>query len=162
MRFWVEAAAMAVTYTHQVGPDAGAARLPQSGTEAAFHLIVSFLLVVLSVSSFAVDTVFGIAATFVLTLAVDTVLPASVPVVIVSAFLYQNMVVAWFTPYVPDNNTFDALRGANFVILMTAYGAFLAASLQYRLRALPRIRPWLLMGFGLAGIIGFYLLLGAA
>jgi hypothetical protein len=142
------------------GPAAG--RLPQSGAEAAFHLLVGFLLVVLSVSSFAVNTVFGVAAAFVVTLAVAVVLPASIPVVIVSSFLYQNMVVAWFTPYVPDNITFDALRGANFVILMTAYGAFLAASLQVRLRAIPRLRPWLLMGFVLAGVIGFYLLLGAA
>jgi hypothetical protein len=153
---------MAITFTPRAETDGHAARLPRSGAEAAFHLFVGFLLVVLSVSSFAVSTVFGVAATFVMTLAVATVLPASVPVVIVSSFLYQNMVVAWFTPYVPDNNTFDALRGANFVILMTAYGAFLAASLQARLRAVPRLKPWLLMSFGLAAVIGFYLLFGAA
>ncbi|MBN9077184.1 MAG: hypothetical protein BGN87_06945 [Rhizobiales bacterium 65-79] len=153
---------MAVTFTPRSDASPTAGRLPQSGAEAVFHLLVGFLLVVLSVSSFAVSTVFGVAVTFLLTLAVATVLPASVPVVIVSSFLYQNMVVAWFTPYVPDNNTFDALRGANFVILMTAYCAFLAASLQVRLRAIPRLRPWLLIGIGLAAIIGFYLLLGAA
>ena len=111
---------MAVIFAPQSDAGPAADRLPQSVAEAAFHLLVGFLLVVLSVSSFAVGTVFGVAVTFLLTLAVATVLPASVPVVIVSSFLYQNMVVAWFTPYVPNNNTFDALRGANFVILMTA------------------------------------------
>jgi hypothetical protein len=153
---------MALTYSPRTEAGTNAAGFPQSGAEAALHVFVGFLLVVLSVSSFAVGTAFGVAATFLLTLAVAIVLPSSVPVVILSSFLYQNMVVAWFTPYVPDNNTFDALRGANFVVLMTAYGAFLAASLQIRLRAVPRLRPWLLMGFGLAAIIGFYLLLGAA
>ena len=153
---------MAITLTPEPIPGAAAGRLPQSGAEAAFHLLVGFLLVVLSVSSFAVSTVFGVAATFVMTLAIAVVLPASMPVVIASAFLYQNMVVAWFTPYVTDKNTFDALRGANFVILMTTYGAFLAASLQMRLRAYPRLRPWLLISFALAGVIGFYLLVGAA
>jgi hypothetical protein len=152
---------MTITFTPRAEMNAHAARLPQSGLEAAFHLFVGFLLVVLSVSSFAVGIIFGVAVTFFMTLAVATVLPASMPVVIVSSFLYQNMVVAWFTPYIPDNNAFDALRGANFVILMTAYGAFLAASLQTRLRAVPRLKPWLLMGFGLAAVIGFYLLLGA-
>jgi hypothetical protein len=137
-------------------------RLPQPGAEAGLHVIVALLLIGASVSSFAVSTVFGAAAAFVLTLLVATALPASVPVVIVCAFLFQNMMVAWFTPYIPDNNAFDALRGANFVVLMTIYGAFLAASLQVRLRRVTQVRPWLLWGVALAGIIFFYMLLGAA
>ncbi len=153
---------MAIALTPDMEGGADLRRLPQSGAEAGMHLFVAVLLVIASISSFAVSTVFGVAATFVLTLVIATVLPASIPVVLITSFMYQNMVVAWFTPYVPDNTAFDALRGANFVILMAAYGAFLAASLQYRLRALPRLRPWLLAGIALAGLIGFYLLLGAA
>ena len=136
-------------------------RVPQSGAEAALHVTVALLLIIAAVSSFAVSTVFGAAVAFVLTLLVSTVLPASVPIIVICAFLFQNMIVAWFTPYIPDNNAFDALRGANFVVLMAAYGAFLMASLQVRLRAVTQARPWLLWGFALAGIITFYMLLGA-
>jgi hypothetical protein len=136
-------------------------RVPQSGAEAALHVAVALLLIIAAVSSFAVSTVFGAAVAFVLTLLVSTVLPASVPIIVICAFLFQNMIVAWFTPYIPDNNAFDALRGANFVVLMAAYGAFLMASLQVRLRAVTQARPWLLWGFALAGIITFYMLLGA-
>ncbi|MHA6687417.1 hypothetical protein [Mesorhizobium sp. A556] len=138
-----------------------ARRMPQPGAEAALHIVVALLLIGASVSSFAVSTIFGAAAAFVLTLLVSTALPASVPTAIACAFLFQNMIVAWFTPYIPDNNAFDALRGANFVVLMTAYGAFLAASFQVRLRAVTQARPWLLWGMALAGLIVFYMLLGA-
>jgi hypothetical protein len=137
------------------------ARAQQPGAEAALHVVVALLLIGASVSSFAVSTAFGAGAALVLTLCVSTALPASVPVVILCAFLFQNMVVAWFTPYIPDNNAFDALRGANFVVLMAAYAAFLAASFQVRLRAVTAARPWLLWGFALAGIVTFYMALGA-
>ena len=143
---------------------AGATRRPvlaQSTREALVHVTVAILVVLASVSTFAVNLPFGIAATFFVVLGVATVLPASMPIVIVCAFLYQNVVVAWFTPFIPDNNAFDALRGANFVVLMTAYSAFFAASLQGRLRPLAGLRPWLLSCVVLGGVIGFYLLLGA-
>ncbi|TGV77936.1 hypothetical protein EN788_67155, partial [Mesorhizobium sp. M2D.F.Ca.ET.145.01.1.1] len=95
--------------------------------EALLHVGTALLVVALAVSAFAVWTPFGIAATFVLTLIVANAMPAGVPVLIICAFLYQNLGVAWFTPYIPDNDTFDALRGTNFIILMTAFGTFLAA-----------------------------------
>ena len=136
-------------------------RVPQSGAEDALHVVAALLLIGAAVSSFAISTVFGAVTAFVLTLFVSTALPASIPVVVICAFLFQNMMVAWFTPYIPDNNAFDALRGANFVVLMTAYGAFLAASLQVRLRRVTQARPWLLWGMALAGIITFYMLWGA-
>ncbi|RVD46805.1 hypothetical protein EN783_36490, partial [Mesorhizobium sp. M2D.F.Ca.ET.140.01.1.1] len=62
--------------------------------------------------------------------------------------------------YIPDNDTFDALRGTNFIILMTAFGTFLAASFQYRVRALTELRPWLLLNMALCGTICFYFALG--
>ncbi len=145
------------------GPAAASRRplLARSTQEALVHLVTAILVVVVSVSSFAVGIPFGIAATFAVVLAVAVVLPASMPVVIVCAFLYQNVVVAWFTPFIPDNNAFDALRGANFVVLMTAYGAFFAATFQARLRTLAELRPWLVFSIVLSGVICFYLALGA-
>ncbi|WP_428425154.1 hypothetical protein [Pararhizobium sp.] len=138
----------------------GARDLRLTHTDALFDLCVAFLAVVAAVSAFAVWTPFGIVATFLLTLILTVALPASMPVIIACAFLYQNLVVAWFTPFVPDDNTFDALRGANFVILMTAFGIFLMASFQYRVRALTELRPWLLFSFVLCGTVCFYFALG--
>ena len=139
----------------------GRALFPQSTQEALVHVLTAVLVLVVAVSAFAVNVVFGAAATFLVVLALATVLPASVPIVIVCAFLYQNVVVAWFTPFIPDNNAFDALRGANFVVLMTAYAAFFAATFQARLRRLDGLRRWLLLSVLLSGVIVFYLALGA-
>jgi hypothetical protein len=130
-------------------------------SDALFHLAVAFLVIVTSVAAFAVWTPFGFAATFLLMIVLTVSLPAGIPVVIACAFLFQNLVVAWFTPFVPDDTTFDALRGANFVILMTAFGLFAAASFQNRVRVLQDLRPWLLFSFLLCSVIGIYLLLGA-
>lgn len=142
-----------------VGVETGAMKSLRS--DAMFHLFIGLLSVVASVSAFAVWTPFGVAATFLLTLVLSIALPGCIPVVIACSFLYQNLVVAWFTPFVPDHNTFDALRGANFVTLMTAFGVFFLASFQYRVRALTELRPWLLFSFVLCATVCFYFALGA-
>ncbi len=140
----------------------GAGVFPRSAAEAALHVAAAFALLAVSVSAFIVATPFGIAVSFLLTFGLCVALPASIPIVIVSSFLYQNAIIAWFTPMVPNDEAFDTLRGANFVMLMTAYGALLAASFQVRLRAIRQFRPWLLAGLALLAIIGFYLGLGAS
>lgn len=129
--------------------------------EALGQVLPAAALTVASVSAFAVSTKFGVAATFLMTLLASNAMPASVPLILICGFLFQNLVVAWFTPFVADDIAFDALRGANFVVLMTAYIAFAAASFQYRLRPATQLRPWLVFSFVLSAIIGFYLLLGA-
>jgi hypothetical protein len=150
---------MSITGTY---PHAGlSARAPDaSSAEALLHVSMALIVVALGVSAFAVWTPFGIVATFILTLIVSNAVPAGIPVVIICAFLYQNMMVAWYTPYIPDNDTFDALRGTNFIILMTAFCIFLAASFQHRVRALPELRAWLLLSIVLCGTICFYFALG--
>ncbi|PBB38421.1 hypothetical protein [Mesorhizobium sp. WSM3868] len=146
--------------TTQVSSPVGLGLPGRNTPETMLHVGTALLVVALAVSAFAVWTPFGIAATFVLTLIVSNAMPAGVPVLIICAFLFQNLVVAWFTPYIPDNDTFDALRGTNFIILMTAFGIFLAASFQYRVRALTELRPWLLLSMVLCGTICFYFALG--
>ncbi|MCJ8055945.1 hypothetical protein GB928_019865 [Shinella curvata] len=142
-----------------------AATIPLSDSpqrsDALFHLFIAFSTIIAAVAAFAVWTPLGFAATFLLTAVLAVSIPAGMPTVIACAFLFQNLVVAWFTPFVPDDDTFDALRGANFVILMTIFGLFLAASPQARVRALPALRPWLIFTFALCGIITLYLALGA-
>lgn len=139
-----------------------APRLSPAATEALLHIGVAILAVIVSVSSFAVTTVFGIAATFVMILVTAVALPAAVPLVIATALMFQNTVVAWYAPLIPNNDAFDALRGANFVLLMAAFAAFYLAGFQRRMRAVAPLRPWLVWGVALGGVIAVYLALGAA
>jgi hypothetical protein len=136
-------------------------RLSPAAVTALLHAVLAVLVLVTSVSAFAVSTVFGVAATFAMMLGVTVLLPASVPFIIATAFLFQNAVVAWYTPLIPDNTSFDALRGSNFIILMTAFAAFFAAAFQPRMLVIAAIRPWLIGGMLLGAVIVFYLGLGA-
>ncbi|MGX5847427.1 hypothetical protein ACWGTO_10175 [Mesorhizobium sp. PL10] len=142
-------------------PRVGLSEPSASSAEALLHISMALIVVALGVSAFAVWTPFGIVVTFIVTLIVSNAVPAGIPVVIICAFLYQNLMVAWYTPYIPDNDTFDALRGTNFIILMTAFCIFLAASFQHRVRALIELRSWLLLSIVLCGTICFYFALGA-
>lgn len=128
--------------------------------EVGLRVTVALLLVWLSVSTFAISTTFGIVATFTLIIFVSVAVPVSVPVVIICAFLYQNMMVAWFTPLIANNTAFDAMRGANFVILVAAYCVFFAASFQPRARAIAPLRSWLLLNTIVLLVILFYFGLG--
>lgn len=137
-----------------------ATRLSPQVATALLHATIAILVVVTAVSAFAISTVFGVAATFAMVLGVAVFVPASIPFVVATGFLYQNTIVAWYTPLVADNTTFDALRGANFIILMTAFGAFFAAAFQPRVLVIAAIRPWLMGGMLLGAVILFYFALG--
>ena len=134
--------------------------IPPALAAALLHGVVAVLAVVTSVSAFAISTSYGIAATFVLTVLLSIAMPAGIPILIAASFMLQNMVVAWFTPIITDNTTFDAMRGANFVILASAFATFFLAALQPRMRAIPQLRPWILGGFGLGATVVLYLGLG--
>ncbi len=131
--------------------------LSPAAAEATLHLCVAVVTVIASVSAFAISTTFGVAATFAMTLLVAIALPAGVPLLVATAFLFQNTVVAWYAPLIPDNDAFDALRGSNFVLLMTAFGAFFAAAFQARMRAVEPLRPWIVGGVLLCGVVVVYL-----
>ena len=129
--------------------------------EALVLFGVAILAVVVSVSAFAVSTIFGVAATFVLTLVLAIVMPAGIPLLIATSFVLQNTVVAWYTPYIGDVDTFDAMRSSNFIIVMTAFAAFLAAAFQAHIRSIAPLRPWLIGGIALCGLVTLYFALGA-
>jgi len=125
------------------------------------YLVLGIAVIILSVSGLALSLPFGFASTFVLTFGIVTLFPASAPVIVLVAFMLQNWVIAAFTGIVPDDAAFDALRGANFIILMTAYGAFLLASFQHRATQVPQLKGWLLASLGLLVLVLFYTALGA-
>ena len=56
---------------------------------------------------------------------------------------------------------FDAMRGANFVILMTAFLSVLAAAFQPRFRAIEPLRRWIVALVVVCGVVTLYLALGA-
>lgn len=126
----------------------------------ALHTLAAFLLIGLAIAAFLVSTPFGVCVTFLLTLGIATVQPAGMPVIIITAFMFQNVIIAALTPLVPGDDAFDSLKGANFVVLVSAYGAFLIASFQQRVRPISALRPWLIAGIGLLLVICFYLALG--
>ena len=135
--------------------------LPLSTGEAGLHVFLAFVLLALAVPCFVISTVFGLAVTFVATLALCIVLPASAPTLIIVSFMFQNLVIACFTPLVANDEAFDTIRGVNFVILVTAYGAFLLASFQTRTRELVELQPLLRLAIVTLGVICFYFALGA-
>lgn len=130
--------------------------------EALTQFALSVIVVIVSVSAFAVSTVFGIAATFVLTLVVAMAMPATVPLLVVTSFVLQNTVVAWYTPYIADIDTFDAMRSSNFIIVITAFATFLAAAFQAHIRRIVPLRRWVIGGILLCSLVTVYLALGAA
>jgi hypothetical protein len=134
---------------------------PGSAAEALLHIGLAMVLLGIAVASFLVSTAFGIAVSFVLTLGLAISMPSAMPVAIICSFLFQNLVVAMFSPMVAGDEGFDTARGVNFVILMTTYGAFLLASFQHRARYLSRLRPWLVLGLALLAVVGVYFALGA-
>ena len=100
-------------------------------SEALLHVSVALLTIVAAVSSFAVSTAFGVTATFLLTLLMTNTLPASVPLIVLCAFLYQNLVVAWFTlailrtvPMMRDPSHWSAAAGTWTVGALAALTVF--------------------------------------
>ena len=143
------------------GVTAGYPSYRDSEGQQVLYFFLGFVAILLSVSGLAISLPFGLVATFGLTLGMVTLFPASAPVIILAAFMLQNWVIATYADTVPDDAAFDAMRGANFVILMTAYGAFLLASFQRRVGQIPHMKSWLLASLGLLGVITFYTGLGA-
>jgi len=132
--------------------------VPRTGS----HVLVAGIALVLSIAAFVVSTVFGIAVTFALTVGLCFIAPAVAPVLLIASFLYQNLVIANFGPMVPAGEAFDALRGANFVILVSASGAFGLAALLEPEKLPQAARPWILAAILVMPVILFYCALGVA
>lgn len=127
---------------------------------AGFDVVLTFALLVLCVISFLIATPLGIAVAFTSMLGLSVILPASMPLVIIGTFLFQNSVIASFSPMVAEDSGFDAVRAVNFVLMMTSFGAFFLATILTPQRLPLALRPWLLACLAVLGIILFYLALG--
>lgn len=139
--------------------------LPQSyrveaGALSLVYLLAGVALTTLAVSSFIASMPFGLVATFLLTLGLVVLHPASALTIILTSFALQNVIIATYSGLVSNDEVFDSLRGANFAILMTLYGAFILASFR-RTAMTSHIRVWLLLSFAVLGVVCFYTALGA-
>lgn len=131
------------------------------GGEAPLHLFTAILLLFLCITAFLVSTPLGIALAFLLTLGLAIAMPASIPLILISAFLLQNMIIATFSPLVSGDSAFDTVRGVNFVILVAAYGTFLLATFIHPNRLQPGVRKAVLASLLVLAVVLFFLALGA-
>lgn len=134
--------------------------LPGSTAEALVYIVTALMLLGVTVGGMILSTPLGVGICLAMSLALFIARPASAPLVLVTVFMFQNLVIASFTPLVPTAEVFDTLRGSNFVILVAAYAAFIAASFQVRLRSIPELRPWLLGSFAVLAVVVVYLGIG--
>lgn len=148
---------IAASPSSHFGTTSGRRQLPQS----VLFVPLALFLICLSVGAFLISTPFGLGVTFASTLALCVLRPEAVPVTLVAAALYQNLIIAMVTPLAAGPEAFDILRAANFVMLVTAYGAFLVAPFLDPGKYLPEAKPWLLTGLLVLGVICLYFALGA-
>jgi hypothetical protein len=128
---------------------------------ASFAFVATIALLLVSVIAFLISTLLGVFVSFIAMLALCILVPASIPLVIIGAFMFQNTIIASFSPMVAADSGFDAVRAVNFVLTMTGFGAFFLASILTTQRLPSAVRPWLLASLAILGIILFYLALGA-
>ncbi len=129
--------------------------------DAISHLGAAWVVLLLSVACFIIATPFGIMATFAMALLLCIKLPAATPALLVTAFMFQNMSIAFFVPLMSDVQGFDAVRGVNFILLLTAMACFIAAAFLHTERLPRQTRAWLLISFSIITLIVLYLALGA-
>lgn len=116
---------------------------PQSMGEAALVFVATLTVLALIVAAFLISTTLGLAAGFLATAILTIWVPTQLPFVIVIAFMFQNTVIAFFSPMVAGDEAFDTVRGVNFVMLMTAFAGTLAASLINSARDPRAAKTWL-------------------
>ena len=131
-----------------------------STLEAGSQLLSAIIVIALSVVCFSFSTLFGVAATFSMTLLLCLMLPAASPALLITAFMFQNMTIAIFLPLMGDGAVFDAVRGMNFVALMTVLGACLLAAFLHSERLPAPTKRWLRIIMVMLGVVIFYLALG--
>jgi hypothetical protein len=143
-------------------PATGRAIRSGSMLEALIPIGLALVIIATTIGAMLVSLPLGLTTCFALTALVSFTRPADVPVMIVASFLFQNTLIAWVTPHVADDpQMFDTLRGTNFVMLVTAFGMFLAAAFTGRLGYLTPTRRWVLAGLVVLAVVCLYLAIGA-
>ncbi|MCF6302881.1 MAG: hypothetical protein L3J13_06730 [Devosiaceae bacterium] len=132
-----------------------------STIQSIMHLMVAFVVLLLAIACFVISTLLGVIATFFMTLLLCLMLPAATPALLIVAFMFQNMAIAIFIPLMGDTGGFDAVRGVNFVMLLSALGAFTLAAFLHTDRLPYQTRRWILLVLAVIGLVTFYLVLGA-
>ncbi len=135
--------------------------LKRSTIHATTHMLVAYFILQLSIASFVMSTTFGLLATFTMTVLMALMLPAAIPILLITAFLFQNMSIAFYVPLMGDSQGFDAVRGVNFVILLTSMAMFFLAAFLHAERLPQKTKTWILLIIAVIGLVILYMGLGA-
>lgn len=99
------------------------------GSAIAIDIALALTALAIAIGSFLIALPVGAALAFALALALAIWRPSAAPLTLLLAFLFQNTIIAGFTPLIMDERTFNAIRGCNFVFMVATFGAFLFARL---------------------------------
>lgn len=143
-------------------------RLPSSSAvnvldEPLYVLGLAFLVVGVPILVFSGSPMLGFVLCFLFGVAMTNFAVAAVPVVLAAAFLFQNAFVAYITPSIEVQSTFNMVRGQNFVLLAAMWGMLVLARLTEiasKSSATDELDKSLLISFGLLAVIVFYLAIG--
>lgn len=149
-----------MTTDHHIAPLAPRWDIRSLALDTWFPIVTALLTMLVGGAAFLVSLPLGIAACAGMTLALCLARPMDMPLFVVAGFLFQNVVVALFTPLVPNDSVFNLLRGMNFVMLAMAFAAFMLAAFTREWSDHPAARRWVLAVLALSATITVYLGLG--
>lgn len=139
---------------------------PPRGAVAADTLQVLFIAVLATCVPVFAHAAGGIAVglpfAFGLALLIAWGAPAAMPVTIVFAFMFQNTAVAAVSPLITDQESFNLARSYNFIIVATFWSVVVLNYVFGRFRLDGMTDRVFRYGLLVLGLVGIYLVIGAA
>jgi hypothetical protein len=102
----------------------------------------------------------GIAACAFVAILIGNFLPAAVPAVLVGAYVLQNFCVALVTPWIHELDTFNAIRGYNFVLTATTWLVVTVSFWTTPTSKHPALRGLVIRSMVPLALIGLYFAIG--
>jgi hypothetical protein len=103
------------------GARAQFARLGGYAVHAVAALTVAFFATALPVVASEVSKALALAVCAVTALLVANFAPKTIPMVIVVSVLFQNLFVAWVSPFIENTSDFNFVRGFNFLTIVVFF-----------------------------------------
>ncbi|HAT85409.1 hypothetical protein [Cohaesibacter gelatinilyticus] len=137
-------------------------RLAIQTSHLSLTLALCLLVTTFPIAAFFISPLIAIIGHLILVSAVTFYFAPALPQIVYFALLFQNIIISIFSGFVSDAESFNILKGFNFLTMMVAwlwlFGSY-AMNWRVHSRQVNRIMAVGLIAFA---IIGFYLLLGMA
>ena len=127
----------------------------------AVSLGLAVIAIGLPVAAHLVGQAFGLAMCFALALLLSNFAVASLPVVLIFAYVFQNTFVALVSPAIADLDQFNAIRGYNFVLTAAVWIVVAGAHWGQRAKFDPRLQTIISVTTLVLVGIGVYFVAGA-